>query len=494
MEATKLLGKAIRTATRDIKRRAATAWHALSPERKAVYTAKAGPPNKKKRKLDSKGSELGAAKPSIVLRPGDRGPEGSKWTPAAFKRFKTLNLDDVKLALAIHMVPFAEHEAALPSVGHEHGLFQRMVGPDFPSRSSRGGPKRDRSKAVTVHAASGETMLVSDSNAADRYKMSPDHKKEKWFEAYKERSILNFQREKVEVEAEKEKALFSWLEPEMQEVVQDYEEGNADAQRDDANPEEEEDQKDDEGPGDNNVEEDPNLFECEYDCGFDGPTLGLVEAHESKCSLNPAISEGSERGNTMAPRGESATKTCSKAELCTEDDGHAGRCQRPPSAAGVDPNPFECEYDCGFDGPNQDIVEEHELACVNNPDNRMPSVPDRGAGAGLSESEIVQNAKGRFNCPHCDKDFSHKRFTEKHLEKSCTALFPQKKKEFPCAWCSASFTDTSNMRTHMRNICRKKPESQADVDAAIASTLGKKKAVPEKAVPVVPPPLFTATH
>ena len=42
--------------------------------------------------------------------------------------------------------------------------------------------------------------------------------------------------------------------------------------------------------------------------------------------------------------------------------------------------------------------------------------------------EFFCNTQGRYECPHCDSDFTTSYNVKTHLEKSCTTLFPDKKK------------------------------------------------------------------
>ena len=94
-------------------------------------------------------------------------------------------------------------------------------------------------------------------------------------------------------------------------------------------------------------------FECEFDCGFDGPTLKIVEAHEKVCTKN-----------------SNAVLTSSESE---ENE---------------DPNPFECEFECGFDGPTAGVVEAHEARCPQNPKIKN-AAKSKGKGNGMQTSQPV---------------------------------------------------------------------------------------------------------
>ena len=88
------------------------------------------------------------------------------------------------------------------------------------------------------------------------------------------------------------------------------------------------------------------------------------------------------------------------------------------------------------------------------------------------ESEYTRNARGRYNCPHCDVDFASSGNVTQHLKKErCTVLFPEKKAKtkkkkappkegeytrnargrYNCPHCEAHFSRGQGVFRHVKN-------------------------------------------
>ena len=94
--------------------------------------------------------------------------------------------------------------------------------------------------------------------------------------------------------------------------------------------------------GVSDASDDEPIFECEHDCGFESPDQQLVEEHERVCKASSKVAA-------------SVAAAAALEQICAVSMGIDERVSDEPI--------FECEHDCGFESPDQQLVEEHERVC-----------------------------------------------------------------------------------------------------------------------------------
>ena len=79
--------------------------------------------------------------------------------------------------------------------------------------------------------------------------------------------------------------------------------------------------------------------------------------------------------------------------------------------------------------------------------------------------EYTCNTQGRYQCPHCDSDFTKSSSVAQHVLSRCTALFPEKIKppvirytrtaqgRYQCPHCDMDFTKNSGAAQHVLSRC-----------------------------------------
>ena len=132
-----------------------------------------------------------------------------------------------------------------------------------------------------------------------------------------------------------------------------------------------------------------------------------------------------------------------------------------------------CNAQGRYNCPHCDSHFSREDSALRHIENSCPSLfPEKKVPP--KEGDCKRNARGRYNCPHCDVDFAENGGVTVHLKRErCTVLFPEKKAKtkkkkappkegeytrnargrYNCPHCEAHFSRGQGVFRHVKNSC-----------------------------------------
>jgi len=137
------------------------------------------------------------------------------------------------------------------------------------------------------------------------------------------------------------------------------------------------------------------MFECEFDCGFEHHDFAVAEAHEKEC---PKRHEAAPGEHLDGPHAHQKTVVVEAHKKVVEM--------------------FECEFDCGFEHEDFAVAEAHEKECPK----RHGAAPGEHLDGPHAHTKTVNVFECEFDCGFEHHDFAVAEAHEKECPKRSEAV------------------------------------------------------------------------